>query len=64
MRDTVVAFPTGREKPTAAWKMDCGFGYEHVPSMLIEIENELFFRYKAGRGLFNRFQTTAYFVGP
>ncbi len=48
MKDTIVAFPTGREKPTAAWKMDCGFGYEHVPSMLIEKEKELFFGTRLG----------------
>ncbi len=49
MNDTIVAFPTAREKQSAAWKMDCGFGYEHVPSMLIEKDGLVFFGTKNGR---------------
>lgn len=49
MNDTIVAFPTGREKPLAAWKLDCGFGYEHVPSMLIEKDGLVFFGTKNGK---------------
>lgn len=49
MNDLVVAFPTGREKAAVAWKIDCGFGYEHVPSMLIEKNNQVFFGTKSGR---------------
>ncbi len=49
MNDTIVAFPTGREKQMAAWKMDCRFGYEHVPSMLIEKEGQVFFGTKNGK---------------
>lgn len=49
MNDTIVAFPTSREKQTAAWKLDCGFGYEHVPSMLIEKDGIVFFGTKNGK---------------
>lgn len=48
MQDTIVAFPTGREKSPAAWKMHAGFGYEHVPSMLIEKEGQVFFGTRNG----------------
>ncbi|MBS1564993.1 MAG: PQQ-binding-like beta-propeller repeat protein [Bacteroidetes bacterium] len=48
MNDTIVAFHTGREKQPAAWKMYCGFGYEHVPSMLIEKEGQVFFGTRLG----------------
>ncbi len=49
MNDTIVAFPTSREKQMAAWKLDCGFGYEHVPSMLIEKNGLVFFGTKNGK---------------
>lgn len=49
MNDTIVAFPTSREKQKAAWKLDCGFGYEHVPSMLVEKDGVVFFGTKNGR---------------
>jgi outer membrane protein assembly factor BamB/predicted phosphodiesterase len=49
MTDTIVAFKTSREKQKTAWKMDCGFGYEHVPSMLIEKEGLVFFGTKNGK---------------
>ncbi len=49
MNDTIVAFPTSREKQKAAWKLDCGFGYEHIPSMLIEKEGIVFFGTKNGK---------------
>ena len=48
MQDTIVAFPTGREKSAAAWKLHAGFGYEHVPSMLIEKEGQVFFGTRNG----------------
>lgn len=48
MQDTIVAYKTGREKQFAAWKLSCGFGYEHVPSMLIEKDGALFFGTKNG----------------
>jgi outer membrane protein assembly factor BamB len=49
MTDTIVAYATSREKQAAAWKLDCGFGYEHVPSMLIENNGKVFFGTKNGR---------------
>jgi outer membrane protein assembly factor BamB/predicted phosphodiesterase len=49
MNDTIVAFHTSREKQAAAWKLDCGFGYEHVPSMLIEKNGLVFFGTKNGK---------------
>jgi outer membrane protein assembly factor BamB len=48
MQDTVVAYRSAREKQSAAWKMHVGFGYEHVPSMLIEKDGQLFFGTKNG----------------
>jgi outer membrane protein assembly factor BamB/calcineurin-like phosphoesterase family protein len=48
MQDTVVAYAASREGKTVAWKMNCGFGYEHVPSMLIEKDGQLFFGTKNG----------------
>ncbi len=48
MQDTIVAYRTSSEKQSAAWKMHCGFGYEHVPSMLIEKDGLVFFGTKSG----------------
>jgi outer membrane protein assembly factor BamB/predicted phosphodiesterase len=48
MQDTMVAYKASRQKQTAAWKMHCGFGYEHVPSMLIEKDGQVFFGTKNG----------------
>jgi outer membrane protein assembly factor BamB len=48
MQDTVVAYATSREKQFASWKMFAGFGYEHVPSMLIEKEGKVYFGTKSG----------------
>ena len=48
MQDTLVAFYTNKNKPEAAWKMNVGYGYEHVPSMLIEKEGKVFFGTKSG----------------
>ncbi len=48
MQDTIVAYAASRQKKTAAWRMNCGFGYEHVPSMLIEKEGSLFFGTRSG----------------
>ena len=48
MQDTIVAYAAGREKQSAAWKMHCGFGYEHVPSMLVEKEGNVFFGTRNG----------------
>jgi outer membrane protein assembly factor BamB len=48
MQDTIVAYAASRDKQNAAWKMNCGFGYEHVPSMLIEKDGLLFFGTRSG----------------
>jgi len=48
MNDTIVAFYTNREEPKLAWKVNAGFGYEHVPSMLLEKDGKLFFGTKNG----------------
>jgi calcineurin-like phosphoesterase family protein len=48
MQDTVVAFQTNSTQPSIAWKMHAGFGYEHVPSMLIERDGKVFFGTKNG----------------
>jgi len=48
MQDTIVAYKASGEKQFAAWKMHCGFGYEHVPSMLIEKDGKLFFGTRNG----------------
>jgi outer membrane protein assembly factor BamB len=48
MQDTIVAYISSSEKQQAAWKMNCGFGYEHVPSMLIEKEGKVFFGTRNG----------------
>ncbi|GAB3647521.1 PQQ-binding-like beta-propeller repeat protein [Echinicola sediminis] len=55
MNDKIVAFKTGKEKADLAWQMDCGFGYEHVPSMLIEKEGAVYFGTK---------NSTVYSVNP
>ncbi|MDB5229951.1 MAG: metallophosphoesterase [Chitinophagaceae bacterium] len=48
MNDTIVAYRTSRDKQFAAWKMNAHFGYEHVPSMLIEKQGEVFFGTRSG----------------
>lgn len=48
MNDTLVAYPTSRTLQKAAWKLNCGFGYEHVPSMPIEKEGKVFFGTRSG----------------
>ncbi|WP_276485234.1 PQQ-binding-like beta-propeller repeat protein [Paraflavitalea pollutisoli] len=48
MQDTVVAYATSREPQRPAWVMNAGFGYEHVPSMLIEQEGQVFFGTRNG----------------
>jgi outer membrane protein assembly factor BamB len=48
MNDEVVAFTASREKQKPLWRLNCGFGYEHVPSMLIEKDQKVFFGTKNG----------------
>lgn len=48
MQDEVVAYKTQATDPGLAWKLNLGFGYEHVPSMLVEKDNKVFFGTKNG----------------
>ena len=48
MQDTVVAYATNHAAQRPAWVMNAGFGYEHVPSMLIEKQGQLFFGTRNG----------------
>jgi outer membrane protein assembly factor BamB len=48
MQDTIVAYATSTSPQHPAWKMNCGFGYEHVPSMLIEKNGLVYFGTKNG----------------
>jgi outer membrane protein assembly factor BamB len=48
MNDEVVAYKTSREKQPVAWKVNCNYGYDHVPSMLIEDGPQVFFGTKNG----------------
>ena len=48
MQDTLVAYHSSREPQHPLWKMNCGFGYEHVPSMLIEKGGTVFFGTRNG----------------
>jgi outer membrane protein assembly factor BamB/predicted phosphodiesterase len=48
MQDTIVAYATSRTEQRPAWVMNAGFGYEHVPSMLIEKEGQVFFGTRNG----------------
>ena len=48
MQDTIVAYKASRAKQPVGWSMRVGFGYEHVPSMLIEKNQQLFFGTRSG----------------
>jgi outer membrane protein assembly factor BamB len=48
MQDTIVAFATGRTLQPPVWKMDAGFGYEHVPSMMVEKQGTVHFGTRNG----------------
>ncbi len=48
MQDTIVAYTASKDKQTATWELHCGFGYEHVPSMLIEKDGLVYFGTKSG----------------
>lgn len=49
MTDEIVAFKTNKDAPELAWRMDAGFGYDHVPSMLFEQDGEVVFGTRNGR---------------
>lgn len=43
MQDEVVAYQVQATDPGLAWRYNVGFGYEHIPSMLIEKDGKVFF---------------------
>ena len=43
MNDEVVAYKTQRTDPGIFWRLNLHFGYEHVPSMLIAKDKNVFF---------------------
>ncbi|MEP0713665.1 PQQ-binding-like beta-propeller repeat protein [Algoriphagus sp.] len=55
MNDEIVAFNAGSTKSPIAWRMNVGFGYEHVPSMLIEKNGSVYFGTK---------NSTVYSINP
>ncbi|HET8752963.1 MAG TPA: PQQ-binding-like beta-propeller repeat protein [Salinimicrobium sp.] len=48
MNDEIVAFKTNPDAPELSWKMDVGFGYDHVPSMLFEQDGNILFGTRNG----------------
>ncbi|WP_145857907.1 outer membrane protein assembly factor BamB family protein [Pedobacter suwonensis] len=48
MQDEIVGYKAQAEDPGILWRYDAGFGYEHVPSMLIEKDGKVFFGTKNG----------------
>ncbi len=48
MQDEIVAYHSQPTDPGIAWRYQAGFGYDHVPSMLTEKENTLFFGTRLG----------------
>jgi outer membrane protein assembly factor BamB/Icc-related predicted phosphoesterase len=48
MNDEVVAYKTQRTNPGVLWSLNLGFGYEHVPSMLIAKHGQVAFGTKNG----------------
>lgn len=48
MQDEIVAYKTQSKDPGILWRYNVGFGYEHVPSMLIEKDGNVFFGTRNG----------------
>lgn len=48
MNNDVVAYKTQATDPGIAWRLNMGFGYEHVPSMLIAKDKQVFFGTRNG----------------
>ncbi|MBC7419012.1 MAG: PQQ-binding-like beta-propeller repeat protein [Pedobacter sp.] len=48
MQDEIVAYSAQSQDPGILWRYNVGFGYEHVPSMLIEKGGTVFFGTKNG----------------
>ncbi|MXV16332.1 outer membrane protein assembly factor BamB family protein [Hufsiella ginkgonis] len=48
MNDEIVAYQVRADSAVLAWKLNCGFGYEHAPSMLIERNGAVYFGTRKG----------------
>ncbi|MBB2145207.1 PQQ-binding-like beta-propeller repeat protein [Pedobacter sp. LMG 31464] len=48
MQDEIVGYKTQSTDPGIAWRLNAGFGYEHIPSMLIEKDGKVFYGTKNG----------------
>ncbi|WP_316765967.1 PQQ-binding-like beta-propeller repeat protein [Pedobacter frigiditerrae] len=48
MQDEIVGYTTQNTDPGIAWKFNVGFGYEHAPSQLIEMDGKVFFGTRNG----------------
>lgn len=48
MNDEVVAYKAQASDPGILWRLNMGFGYEHVPSMLIAKDKQVFFGTRNG----------------
>ncbi|MBM3432562.1 MAG: metallophosphoesterase [Bacteroidetes bacterium] len=48
MQDTVVAYAARADQPMVLWKMPVGYGYDHVPSMLVEKDGSVYFGTRNG----------------
>jgi outer membrane protein assembly factor BamB/predicted phosphodiesterase len=48
MNDEVVAFATSHTRQSVSWKVNCNYGYDHVPSMLVENNGTVFFGTRLG----------------
>lgn len=48
MNNDIVAYKTQATDPGIAWRLNMGFGYEHVPSMLVAKDNQIFFGTRNG----------------
>lgn len=48
MNDDIVAYKTQATDPGIAWRLNMKFGYEHVPSMLIAKDKQVFFGTRNG----------------
>lgn len=48
MQDSIAVYATSKTKQKAVFKINAGFGYEHVPSMLIEKNKLVYFGTKNG----------------
>ena len=48
MNNEIVAYKTQATDPGVAWRLNLNFGYEHVPSMLIAKDGQIFFGTRNG----------------